>query len=32
MREQVKQELYEQMLAGRRPAMLGDPFANQGMV
>ena len=32
MREQIKQELYEQMLSGRRPGMVGDPFANQGMV
>lgn len=31
IREQVKQELYEQMLQGRRSPALGDPFANQGL-
>lgn len=27
IREQVQQELYDQMIAGRRPAMMSDPFS-----
>ena len=32
LREQVKQELYEQMMAGRRPYTMSDPFAQEGLV
>ena len=30
IREQVKQELYEQMMSGRRPYSMSDPFAQGG--
>jgi hypothetical protein len=32
IREQVKQELYEQMMSGRRPYTMSDPFAQEGII
>jgi len=32
LREQVKQELYDQMMSGRRPYTMGDPFAQEGVI
>ena len=31
IREQVKQELYDQMMSGRRPYTMSDPFAQDGV-
>jgi hypothetical protein len=32
LREQVKQELYELMMSGRRPYTMSDPFAQEGII